>query len=174
MALGAVVEHRDDLVKTRTQTVNRLHVVLAHLIPAGASRNLTAERAGELLRGILPRDTAGKTLRSLAADLVTEVRQLDRRITKAAADIRAAVTESGTTLTDLCGIGALTAGRILGRVGTLDRSVPPPRSPPTPEPPRSMCFPQTLCAIGSRVLAIVISTSASTSWPSPKFGRTPG
>jgi hypothetical protein len=28
-ALRAVVEHRDDLVKTRTQTVNRLHVVLA-------------------------------------------------------------------------------------------------------------------------------------------------
>ena len=48
------------------------------------SRDLTAERAAELLRGIRPRDAAGKTLRSLAADLVTEVRQLDRRITKAA------------------------------------------------------------------------------------------
>jgi len=120
-ALRAIVEHRDDLVKTRTQTVNRLHVVLTHLTPAGASRNLTAERAAELLRGIRPRDAAGKTLRSLAADLVTEVRQLDRRITKAAADIQAAVTESGTTLTDLCGIGALTAGKILDRVGTIGR-----------------------------------------------------
>lgn len=120
-ALRAIVEHRDDLVKTRTQTINRLHVVLTHLIPAGADRNLTAERAAELLRGIRPRDSAGKTLRSLAADLVTEIRQLDRRITKAAADIQAAVTDSGTTLTDLCGIGALTAGTILGRVGTIDR-----------------------------------------------------
>jgi transposase len=46
---------------------------------------------------------------------------LDRRIAKAAADIQAAVTESGTTLTDLCGIGSLTAGKILGRVGTIDR-----------------------------------------------------
>ena len=35
-AVRAVVEHRDDLVKTRTQTINRLHVVLTHLIPAGA------------------------------------------------------------------------------------------------------------------------------------------
>ena len=35
-ALRAIVEHRDDLVKTRTQTVNRLHVVLTNLIPAGA------------------------------------------------------------------------------------------------------------------------------------------
>ena len=40
---------------------------------------------------------------------------------KAASDIQAAVTDSGTTLTDLCGVGALTAGKILGRVGTIDR-----------------------------------------------------
>ena len=120
-ALRAIVEHRDDLVKTRTQTINRLHVVLTNLIPAGAQRDLTAERAAELLRGIRPRDTADKTLRGLAVDLVTEIRQLDRRIAKAAADIETAVTASGTTLTELCGIGALTAGKILGRVGTIDR-----------------------------------------------------
>ena len=121
-ALRAIVEHRDDLVKTRTQTVNRLHVVLTNLIPAGARAvTLTAERAAELLRGIRPRDVAGRTLRSLATDLVAEIRQLDRRIAKAAADIQTAVTDSGTTLTDLCGIGALTAGKILGRVGTINR-----------------------------------------------------
>jgi transposase len=54
-------------------------------------------------------------------DLVTEIRQLDRRIAKAAADIQTAVTASGTALTELCGIGALTTGKILGRVGTIDR-----------------------------------------------------
>ena len=70
---------------------------------------------------IRPRDTAGKTLRCLATDLVAEIRQLDRRIAKAAADIQTAVTASGTTLTELCGIGALTAGKILGRVGTITR-----------------------------------------------------
>jgi transposase len=120
-ALRAIVEHREDLVKTRTQTVNRLHVVLTHLIPAGAPRDLTAERAAELLRGVRPRDAAGKTLRGLAADLITEIRQLDRRIAKAAADIQTAVNASGTTLTELCGIGTLTAGKILGRVGTITR-----------------------------------------------------
>lgn len=120
-ALRAIVEHRDDLVKTRTQTVNRLHVVLTNLVPAGAQRELTAGRAAELLRGIRPRDAVGKTLRCLAADLVTEIRQLDRHIAKAATDIEAAVSASGTTLTELSGIGALTAGKILGRVGTIAR-----------------------------------------------------
>ncbi|GAC1648503.1 MAG: hypothetical protein NVS4B6_23360 [Mycobacterium sp.] len=120
-ALRAIVEHRDDLVKPVLKPVDRLHVVLTNLIPAGADRDLTAERAAERLRGIRPRDAAGKTLRSLAADLVAEIRQLDRRIAKAASDIQTAVTDSATTLTELCGIGALTAGKIIGRVGTIDR-----------------------------------------------------
>jgi transposase len=120
-ALRAIVEHRDDLVKTRTQTVNRLHVVLTSLVLAGAQRDLTADRAAELLRRIRPRDAAGKTLRSLAVDLVAEIRHLDRRIAKATADIQTAVSASGTTLTELCGIGDLTAGKILGRVGTISR-----------------------------------------------------
>src|ERR1700758_1571212 len=62
-----------------------------------------------------------KTLRALAMDLVSEVRQLDRRIAKAATDIQTAVTASGTTLTALHGLGALTAGKILGRVGDVSR-----------------------------------------------------
>jgi transposase len=120
-ALRAVIEHRDDLVKTRTQTINRLHVILTHLIPGGAGPKLTAERAAELLRGVRPRDTAGKTMRALAVDLIGEVRYLDRRITKATGDIQGAVTASATTVTQLPGIGTLTAGKILGRVGPITR-----------------------------------------------------
>ena len=81
-ALRALVEHRDDLVKTRTHTINRLHIVLTHLVAGGASRDLSADRAAALLRSVRPHDTAGKTLRMLAVDLVAELRQLDRRIDK--------------------------------------------------------------------------------------------
>jgi transposase len=38
IALRALVEHCDDLVKTRTQTINRLHALLTQLIPAGAPK----------------------------------------------------------------------------------------------------------------------------------------
>jgi transposase len=120
-ALRALVEHRDDLVKIRTQTLNRLHVLLTHLTPAGAPRGLTAARAADILRQIRPRDHAAKTLRSLAVDLVTEIRQLDRRIAKAASDIEAAVDTSGSTLTELCGIGTLNAAKILARVDSVHR-----------------------------------------------------
>jgi hypothetical protein len=62
--LRAIVDHRDDLVKIRTQTINRLHVVLTHLVAGGAARNLTADRAADLLRGLRTRDPAAKTLRA--------------------------------------------------------------------------------------------------------------
>ena len=49
---------------------------------------MSADKAAELLRGLRARDTAAKTLRALARDLISEVRQLDRRIAKAANDIQ--------------------------------------------------------------------------------------
>jgi transposase len=120
-ALRAVVDHRDDLVKTRTQTINRLHVVLTNLVPSGARTDLTADQASTILHSIRPRDGATKALRALAVDLTDEVRQLDRRIAKAAHDIETAVTATQTTLTQLHGIGTVTAAKILSRVGDITR-----------------------------------------------------
>ncbi|MBS4728318.1 hypothetical protein MSM1_08160 [Mycobacterium sp. SM1] len=82
--LRALVEHRDDLVKTRTQTANRRHVVLTNLIAGGADQQLTAKRAAALLCSVNPRDGAGQPLRALATDLISEIPHLDRRIAKAA------------------------------------------------------------------------------------------
>jgi len=120
-ALRALVEHRDDLVKIRTQTINRLHVLLTHLTPAGAARGLTADRAAHILRQLRPRDPAATALRSLPMDLIVETRHLDRRIAKASTDIEATLSASGSTLTQLCGIGTLTAAKILARVGSVQR-----------------------------------------------------
>jgi Helix-turn-helix domain of resolvase len=110
-----------------------------NLIPGGAGRNLGADHAAELLRRVPARDATAKTLRALAAGLVGEVRQLDRRIAKAATDIQTAVSASATTLTDVPGLGALTAGKILAHLGDVDRFRS--ASPATPAPPRSRCPP---------------------------------
>jgi transposase len=121
IALRALVEHRDDIVRTRTQTANRLHVLLTQLLPGGAPRQLDADTAARLLSTVRPRATGPRTLRGLAAELIAETRHLDRRITTATAQISAAVTASATTLTQLHGIGELTAGKILARVGDITR-----------------------------------------------------
>jgi transposase len=121
ITLRALVEHRDDIVRTRTQTVNRLHVLLTGLLPGGAPRHLDADTAARLLSTVRPRATGPATLRRLAAELIAEVRHLDRRIATASTQISDAVAASGTTLTQLRGIGDLTAGKIIGRVGDITR-----------------------------------------------------
>ena len=120
-ALRALVEHRDDLVRAPTQTVNRLHALLTQLIPAGAPKGLTADTAAQLLSRVCPRAPLQRTLRRLAADLIAEIRRLDRRISTAGEDVAAAVTQAGCTLAELYGIGAQLAGKILARVGTIVR-----------------------------------------------------
>jgi hypothetical protein len=70
--LRVLTEHRDDLVRTRTQTINRLHALLAQLIPAGLPRGLTADTAAGALRSIRLirlRAALRRTLRQIAAEM---------------------------------------------------------------------------------------------------------
>ncbi|MEV0731898.1 IS110 family transposase [Polymorphospora sp. NPDC050346] len=119
--LRCLTEHRNDLVHTRTQTINRLHALLAQLIPGGLPRGPTAETATAALRSIRPRTVLARTLRQVAVDLLSEVRRLDRRITEATATLTAAVAASGTTLTDPHGIGDVLAAKILAHSGAVSR-----------------------------------------------------
>lgn len=121
VALRALVDHRDDLLKFRTQTVNRLHRLLIQLIPAGAPQRLSAKTAAELLCTVDPQTPMLGTLHPLASDLTSEIHRLDERITATTAQITTAVKASGTTLTQLHGIGNLLAGKILALVGSIDR-----------------------------------------------------
>lgn len=121
-ALRVLVEHREDLIKTRTQLVNRLHGLLTDLVPGGAGhRRLTVEIAADLLRRSRPRDPARQMVRRVAADLLTELRRLERRISTTEADVADAMDTTGSTLTELYGIGPVLAGKILARVGPPSR-----------------------------------------------------
>jgi transposase len=124
-ALRALTDHRDDPVRTRTQNLNRLHRLLVDLLPGSAPQRLTAEFASELVRGLRPTVLLARTRRQLASDLIAEVRRQDRRIAAATDQISAAVADSGTSLTQLFGLGDLTAAKILARVGDINRFASP-------------------------------------------------
>jgi transposase len=70
VALRLLVDRRDELGRARTDTVDRLHKLLAELIPGGAKKFLSATQARALLSGVRPRDVVNRTRRQLAAELI--------------------------------------------------------------------------------------------------------
>ena len=120
-ALGMLSERREDLVRERTRALNRLHRLLAELLPGGVPAKLSAEGAAKALRGVRARSVPGKIRRQLAAELVRDVRRLDRLVSDLDHRIREAVAESGTNLTEIFGVGPLLAAKIVGRVGSVAR-----------------------------------------------------
>jgi transposase len=121
VALRLLVDRRDELGTTRTLTVNRLHRLLADLVPGGAKKALTAPQARELLAKIRPRDVVGKTRRALAAELVGELETIDKRIKVTSRQLKELVAATGSRLMDLNGVGPSGAARLLGDVGDISR-----------------------------------------------------
>ncbi len=101
--------------------MNHLHQLLMELMASGAGRSLTAKKAKALLATVRPRDIAGRTRRQLAADLVEDLVGLDRKLKDLDQRLKTAVTATGTTLTDIKGVGTATAAMILGEVGDVRR-----------------------------------------------------
>ncbi len=121
IALRLMSERRAVLVRSRTATVNHLHQLLMELIPAGAERKLTASKAKALLATVRPRDVAGRTRRQLAVDLVEDLTGIDRKLKDLDKRLSEAVEATGTTLTDIKGVGVATAAMVLGEVGDVRR-----------------------------------------------------
>jgi transposase len=111
------VDRREELSRTRIQTLNRLHRLLAELIPGGAKKDLSALQARALLAKVRPRDPAGAVRRELAADLVGELEAVDGKLKALNSQLRRAVREHGSGLMGLYGLGPATAARILADVG---------------------------------------------------------
>ena len=119
--LRLLSERREDLVAERTRALNRLHALLRDLVPGGVSGKLSADRAARILRAIRPKGTSARLRRSLASEVLRDVRTLDRKIADLNERIGAEVEASGTTLTEIFGIGPILAATIIGAVGNVGR-----------------------------------------------------
>jgi transposase len=119
--LRLLSERREDLVAERTRALNRLHGLLRDLVPGGVAGTLSAPRAARILRGIRPKGTSARLRRRLASEILRDVRTLDRKIADLNRRIEAEVEASGTTLTQIFGIGPILAARIIGTVGDVGR-----------------------------------------------------
>jgi transposase len=171
--LRLLSERREDLVAERTRALNRLHGLLRDLLPGGVAGKLSADRAAHILRGMRSRGGASARLRRrLASEILRDVRTLDRKIADLNERIEAEVEASGTTLTEIFGIGPILAARIIGTVGDVGRfPTPRPTSPPTlarrPWRHRAARW----CATGSRCAGTASLTTPCIWSPSARPGR---
>jgi transposase len=119
--LRLLSERREDLVAERTRALNRLHGLLRDLLPGGVAGKLSADRAARILRGIRPKGTSDRLRRGLASEILRDVRTLDRKVADLDRRIEVEVEASGTTLTEIFGVGPILAARIIGVVGDAAR-----------------------------------------------------
>jgi transposase len=112
--------HRD-LGRARTQVACRLHAVLCELIPGGVSKEITAAHATRLLESITPPGAVEAARCELAAAFLDDLRRIDSQLLDTKKKLTAAVRASGTTLTQIFGVGPVVAGTVIGAVRDVSR-----------------------------------------------------
>ncbi len=117
-----LADRRDELGRARTDIISRIHHLLLELIPGGAKKFLTRGQASYLLRTAPPpKNIVAKTRHDLARELIEELTLIDAKIRAADKQLRQLVTEHGSSLTELYGIGPSGAARLIGDIGDIHR-----------------------------------------------------
>ena len=119
--LRVLVDRRRALGEDHTRMISQLHQLLLELIPGGAKKDLSAAQAKELLASVRPRDVVGKARRRVAAELIGDLEKIYARSKAADKELKALLAQTGTTLTDLHGMGPSGAARLLVEVGDIAR-----------------------------------------------------
>jgi transposase len=119
--LKLLCDYRAQLVADRIRTANRLHVDLVSVHPGYEKQIRTLSSSVQLKRAerLLAGDT--RVQATLARRRIEKLRCLDTEIKQAQRDLRDLVRASGSSLTQLAGVGELIAARVIGEVGDVDR-----------------------------------------------------
>jgi transposase len=119
--LRLLVDRRRSLGDDHVRMISQLHRLLLELIPGGAKKQLSAAQAKALLGKVRPRDTAGKTRRRVAAELVADLQRIYERTKAADKELKVLLAAMGTTVMQLHGIGPSGAARLLVEVADITR-----------------------------------------------------
>ena len=120
-ALRLLVDRRAELTRSRIQCVNRVHRLLSELVPGQSKKKMSTTQAKAILATVKPRDVAGKTRRRLAAEQIAELVVIEKKAKAVTKELKAMITASGSTLTELPGVGPVVAARVLADTGDVAR-----------------------------------------------------
>jgi transposase len=112
--------HRD-LSQERNRVACRLHAVLCELVAGGVPDEIQAEKAALLLTKVKPESAVSVARVALAEELVDDLRRLDAQIKASRKRLDEAVVASGTTTTEVFGVGPVVAATVVGITGDIRR-----------------------------------------------------
>jgi transposase len=119
--LRLFAKRNTDLGRARNRTACRLHALLAELVPGGIPKEINASSAARMLGGVDPASPVEGARHALALEHLDDLRRLDDQMRASKARIAAAVTASGTSLTELFGVGPVVAAMVIGYTGDVTR-----------------------------------------------------
>ena len=119
--LRLLAKRNIDIGDRRTQVVCRLHALLVELAPGGIAKEINASDVDGFLAGLSPATPVEQIRYDLAVELLDDIRRLDGQLKASHKRIRAAVVASGTTVTDLFGVGPIIAAMLIGYTGDIGR-----------------------------------------------------
>jgi transposase len=119
--LRLLAKRHHDVVAARTGAICRLHTTVCFLVEGHLPRRLRAQRAARIVAGIHPTTAIEVERKALARGVLAEVRCPDRELADHLVRVRVAVIGSGTTVTELYGVGPIVAAYLLGYSGDVGR-----------------------------------------------------
>ncbi len=105
--------HRD-LGRARTQVACRLHAVLCELVPGGIPKDITAAQATRVLEAAEPSGAVASARWELAAEFLDDLRRIDAQMLGTRQKLTTAVQATGTTTTEIFGVGPVIAAIVIG------------------------------------------------------------
>ena len=112
--------HRDS-AQLRAKQLVRLGALLTELTPGGTCSKTTVARANTLLDGLEVGDEVTRHRVLIARELIGDIVGLDTMLKTSKQRITVAVATSGTTLTNIVGVGPICAATIIGYTGDIGR-----------------------------------------------------
>ena len=112
--------HRD-LSRSRNQVVCRLHAVLCDLIAGGAVKAIRAAAAARVLEQARPYGAVQQARHELAAEFLADLCRIDAQLRQTRKKLATTVRASGTTVTEVFGVGPAIAATVIGDVRGISR-----------------------------------------------------
>ena len=119
--LRLLAKRNKQLGGSRTRSACRLHALLIELVPGGISKEITVNRAQQLLDSIAPTDPVECTRHDLALEHLEDMRRIDEQLRALHRRMAEAVRASQTSVTELFGFGPVGTAIALGYTRDVHR-----------------------------------------------------